>query len=263
MKKIAILLLLASNSFLVVADPQINACIAGVNARNKQLGGGVTLLVTGNEPTIDGGKACSRMGVVGENDNVDSAMLRQAACIFGYNTIIPMMFNSNVVRGNGCDINGIAECSYPWWNYNPADCAGKGGGAPCCVCEYPGTMNPATNQPDGYGVCQYGKAIGWNLSISGTQKSSPGNFYYNQKMNDVPIIGNLWGVDLGGVNLWGVNLDQNSRGRYANWLNYYANWLNYIKNYIITLKSNGKNGIFPEWPNNITISGANAVKQAS
>lgn len=246
MKKIAILLLLASNSFLVIANAEINACIAGVNARNKQIGGGVTLLVTGNEPTIDGGTVCSGMGVVGKNDNVDSAMRRQAACIFGYNTIIPMMFNSNVLGGNGCDINGIAECSYPWWNYNPADCAGKGGGAPCCVCEYPGTMNPATNQPDGYGVCQYGKAIGWNLSISGTQKSSLGNYYYNQTMNDVSIIGKLWGV----------NLDPNSRNRYAN-------WLNYIKNYIITLKSNGNNGIFPGWPNNITISGANAVNQAS
>ncbi len=250
MKKIAILLLLAFNSFLVVADAEINACIVGVNARNKQVGGGVTLLVTGNEPTIDGDTACSGMGVVGKNDNVDSAMLRQAACIFGYNTIIPMMFNSNVIPGNGNETNGIYPC-VDWWKYNPADCAGKGGGDACGVCEYPGTKvtdaaSPLYNKPDGYGVCQYGKAIGWNLSVNGP-KSSLGNYYYNQQMHEGTGIINK---------LWGINKDPNESNRYVN-------WLNLIKNYINNIRSDGKNGIWTNSPINITISGADAVSRAS
>ena len=236
MKKIAILLSLASSIFLVVASDEINGCIAGVNARGKAIGGGVTLLVTGDEQTIDGGRACKGF----------KNLRKRAACIFGYNTIIPMMFNSNVIPGNGCDINGIAECSYPWWNYNPADCAGKGGGEACGVCGYPGTTNPTTNRPDGYGVCQYGQAIGWNLSVNGP-KSSLGNYYYNQQMHEGTGIINK---------LWGINKDPNESNRYVN-------WLNLIKNYINNIRSDGKNGIWTNSPINITISGADAVSRAS
>ena len=263
MKKIAILLLLASNSFLVIANAEINACIAGVNARGGSSGGSVILLI-GNEPQ----SACSGFKDVGT----------QAACIFGYNTMLPKKFESNVIPGNGCNADGIIGPCPDWWGYNPPDGAGKGCGGVCCVCEYPGTTDSG-NRPDGYGVCQYGKAIGWNLSVSGAANtiSAPiklfgadgkpiigadgnpvtyhiGNYYYNQQMLDGTGIINK---------LWGKNTDPNSKNRLVN-------WLNFIKNYINNIRSDGTNGLyglnglFSNYPNlNITISGADAVNRAS
>lgn len=244
MKKIAILLLLASNSFLVIANAEINACIAGVNARGGSPG--VSLLVTGNEQTIDGGTACSAY----------KDLRTQAACIFGYNTIIPMMFQSNVIPGNHCTGVEMAPkdngtCTW-WWPYNYEGCRTDPSNS-CCVCDYPGTIVTDTtsslyNKPDGYGVCQYGKAISWNLNPSTDHKSTLGNYYYNQLAGDTNIIKLLWGV-----------------GKNKNSKDGYASWLNYIKNYIVSINSSGQNNLFLDsrFVTNKVISGSQAITQAS
>jgi hypothetical protein len=228
MKKIAILLLGASSSFLVASNIEINACKAGVNARAA--GTNVDLLVTGAETTRNGTKPCASFTGIGT----------RAACIFGYNTKIPILYNSNEIPGNGCDKGVFFNECPSWFNYNPAGCSG-GGGA-CCVCGYPGTKDSA-GKPDGYGVCEYGSDIGWNLSPSSVQ--TLGNFYYNKFVNDTSIISKLWGTNRGG--------DTPSVA--------YINWLRYINVYINQInKWTNKNDLFTGFADNIPISGADAVR---
>ena len=231
MKKIAILLLSVFSSFLVVADSLLLACKQGVDARNKETGS-VQLLVTGDEQTIDGQNACKVY---------DNLYLR-AACIFGYNTIIPMMFNgSTSIPGNGCNPGNMFNkpCPEEW------DRKCDGSDATCCVCGY---ENESTSpKQEVYGVCKYGKAIGWNLSR--VTKSTLGDYFYNGTTRDYkgnPI--NAIGM------LWGVNKNQNTPPSYVNWLNYIMVYVNHIK-------QNGDNSIFSEPV--VTISGADAVGQAS
>ena len=231
MKKIAILLLGASSSFLVASNIAINACKKGVEARAANKGAS-ELLITGDETNINGVKPCASFNTIGT----------RAACIFGYNSKIPILYDGNVIPGNGCDKGVFFNECPSWFNYNPDGCSG-GGGA-CCVCGYPGTKDSA-GKPDGYGICQYGNDIGWNLSKSSVQ--TLGNFYYNKFVNDTSIISKLWGTGRGG--------DTPSVA--------YINWLRYINVYINQInKWTNENDLtaFNGFAKNIPISGADAVR---